>query len=339
MANRLTLRSYTWPLRFLGVFVLISVLLAATLVAGGCGEQKKYKLSVSVTGNGSTTPAVGTYEYKEKTRVYLKAVPDEGWEFDQWLGDVTSPSSANTNIVMSGDRSVTAVFKEIKYTLTLEVNDAAGGVTTPEVGEHIYSAGALVDITATPSSGWQFDNWTGEVSDPASATTSVTMDEDKTITANFSRIMHTLSLAVNQSAGGTTSPTVGPHDYPEAEVVNISATPNTGWYFVNWTGDVADPNSEDTTVTVDQAKTVTANFTNTAFSLTMAVNDPTGGSTSPAVGVAMFGQGRVVTVTAVAATGWQFDGWTGPVADAGSATTTVTMDADKTLTANFSVTP
>ncbi len=40
-------------------------------------------------------------------------------------------------------------------------------------------------------------------------------------------------------------------------------------------------------------------------------------------------------ITATAAAGYQFTGWTGPVASANSASTTVTMNAAETVTANF----
>jgi uncharacterized repeat protein (TIGR02543 family) len=56
------------------------------------------------------------------------------------------------------------------------------------MGEHEYSEGEAVTITATAVSGWQFDNWTGDVANPNSATTTVTMDASKTVTANFSEV-------------------------------------------------------------------------------------------------------------------------------------------------------
>jgi hypothetical protein len=57
----------------------------------------------------------------------------------------------------------------------------------PSIGTHSYSG--LIDITAEqfidcPDS-YQFDHWLGDVSDPDSASTSVYMGSDKTITAVF----------------------------------------------------------------------------------------------------------------------------------------------------------
>jgi len=46
----------------------------------------------------------------------------------------------------------------------------------------------VVSIASTPDSGWQFDSWTGDVADPDSASTTVAIKSDKTITVNFSQI-------------------------------------------------------------------------------------------------------------------------------------------------------
>jgi uncharacterized repeat protein (TIGR02543 family) len=71
-------------------------------------------------------------------------------------------------------------------TLTIAINGS--GSTTPAADEHQYSEDEAVTITATAASGWQFDNWTGDVANANSATTTVTMDASKTVTANFSEV-------------------------------------------------------------------------------------------------------------------------------------------------------
>ena len=65
-------------------------------------------------------------------------------------------------------------------------------------------------------------------------------------------------MAVGPGTGGTTDPTAGGHTYAEDAVIPITATPAAGYDFVNWTVDVADPDSPSTTVTMDGGKTVTA---------------------------------------------------------------------------------
>ncbi|MFC1846927.1 fibronectin type III domain-containing protein [Chloroflexota bacterium] len=91
------------------------------------------------------------------------------------------------------------------------------------------------------------------------------MDVDKTITANFieeEAVVYTLTIAVNGS--GSTTPAAGGHQYEEGAIVTISATPDEGWQFDSWSGDVANPNSTSTSVTIDGDKTVTANFSDAA---------------------------------------------------------------------------
>jgi hypothetical protein len=56
------------------------------------------------------------------------------------------------------------------------------------VGTHTYDAGTVVNLTATPNAGYDFVNWTGNVStiaDDEDATTTITMNGDYSITANF----------------------------------------------------------------------------------------------------------------------------------------------------------
>jgi len=221
-----------------------------------------YTLTISVNGNGSTSPAAGNYIYAEGTVVDISATPDEGWQFDGWSGDVADSGSASTTVTMNSNKTVGANFSLIPipiYTLTILVNGS--GDTTPAVGKYVYEEGTVVDISATPDEGWQFDGWSGDVADPGSASTSVIMDADKTVTAIFieqAATVYTLTMAI--SGFGATNPSVGSHEYEQGTTVSISATPIEGWEFVSWSGDVADPDSASTSVTMDANKTVTANF-------------------------------------------------------------------------------
>ena len=65
---------------------------------------------------------------------------------------------------------------------------AGGLVTTPGEGTYTYNASAVVNLVATPDSGYRFVEWTGDVgtiADDEDATTTITMNGDYTITANF----------------------------------------------------------------------------------------------------------------------------------------------------------
>ncbi|MFC1846297.1 hypothetical protein ACFLYM_02640, partial [Chloroflexota bacterium] len=60
--------------------------------------------------------------------------------------------------------------------------------SSPEAGVHSYREGNVVYISAVLDDGWQFDGWTGDITEPDMTNILVTMDTDKTITANFSEV-------------------------------------------------------------------------------------------------------------------------------------------------------
>jgi len=285
-------------------------------------------VAVSPAGGGTTTPAVGTHTYVAGSVVSVTATPATGYAFDSWSGACTGTGTCT--VTMDADKTVTANFAPITtYDLTVAVSPAGGGTTTPAVGVHTYAAGTVVEVTATAATGYTFESWSGACT--GTGTCSVTMDADKTVTANFVYGFYDLTLAVTPIGAGTTSPPVGTYTYPAGTVVDITATAAAGYSFDSWSG--ACTGTGTCSVTMDADKTVTANFTGISYDLTVAVDPAGGGTTDPAVGVHAYAAGVVVDVTATPAAGYVFDYWSG--ACTGSGACSVTMDADKTVTAHF----
>ncbi len=289
-------------------------------------------LTMAVDGQGSTSPSVGSHSYNEGENVSISASPAVGWAFSNWVGDVSSASSPNTTVTMNADKTVTAVFTALDtYTLNMDVSGQ--GTVSPATGSYSYYEGEVVSISANPANGWRFEYWQGDVANSNSLNTTVTMNANKTVTAVFSEIpTYTLQLSINGQ--GTITPSPGSYIHEPGDLVAISATPAEGWRFVNWTGGVADPNSPSTTVTLDANKNITANFApRDSFALTVNIEGE--GSTSPAAGTHNYARDEVVEVTATPAAGYKFDSWIGDVSDPAAATTTITIDADKVITARF----
>jgi subtilisin-like proprotein convertase family protein len=71
-----------------------------------------------------------------------------------------------------------------QYELTMQVSPAGSGTTVPSVGDHWYDSGTSVNVSASASSGFDFDRWSGDCSG-TSPSTSVYMDSNKACTANF----------------------------------------------------------------------------------------------------------------------------------------------------------
>ncbi|MFC1608495.1 SUMF1/EgtB/PvdO family nonheme iron enzyme, partial [Candidatus Latescibacterota bacterium] len=169
--------------------------------------------------------------------------------------------------------TVTANFEEIpasQYTLTLAINQSDGGTINPSAGTYTYDEKTVVNITATPADGYQFVSWTGNVENSTSATTTVTINSDMTVTANFEAVVdnkYTLTLSVNNPDWGAINPSSGSHSYEEGLVVTIAASPAAGYRFLNWTGAVKDSINSTTTITVTENMSVTANFEATFLTL------------------------------------------------------------------------
>lgn len=123
-----------------------------------------------------------------------------------------------------------------------------------------FTGGSSVHLEAIPASGYRFDNWSGDVSSSNNSIT-VIMSCNKDIVANFSHIVHTLTMQV--SGSGSTTPDRGIHSYNEGTVVNITANADGGWQFDSWTGDVTGLYLANTTLTIYSDTIVTANFSQT----------------------------------------------------------------------------
>jgi uncharacterized repeat protein (TIGR02543 family) len=160
-----------------------------TMLPHVSGPTNDLTMAVSPGGSGTTNPAVGTHPYAEDTVVNITATPAAGYVFDHWTGDVTNPNSASTTVTMDADQTVTAYFTAQNYNLTMAVSPSGGGTTTPPVGTSSQGANSVVNITATPATGYVFSSWTGPgVANPNSPSTTVTMDATKTVTANFTAV-------------------------------------------------------------------------------------------------------------------------------------------------------
>ena len=148
------------------------------------------------------------------------------------------------------------------YTLTMAVNGS--GSITPSVGNHMYDAGDVVSISATPDSGWQFDSWDGDVANPSSSSTTVTMDADKVIIANFIEIspgVYALTVACKPSDGGNVSlsPAAGGNQYDAGTSVELTAIPAEDYVFSCWDSDLSG-STNPASIIMDSDKNVIANF-------------------------------------------------------------------------------
>jgi hypothetical protein len=189
-----------------------------------------------------------------------------------------------------------------------------------------YGYGQGVTLTAMPLPGWSFDSWNGAVSGSANPITTL-MTEEKAITATFTMEFYNLTVNTTGNGSVTVEP---PGSYAYGQQVTLTATTIPGWSLANWSG-AASGSANPLIFVITGDQTVTATFTADLYDVT--VNTSGNGSVS-VTPPGPYTYDRVITLTAVAATGWTFGSWSGDVSGAANPITTV-MNHDKTITATF----
>jgi hypothetical protein len=248
------------------------------------------------------------------------------------------------------------------YTLIVDFTDG-GTVAVDELpipGKALlpYDAGTVVSLDASPSAGYRFVEWTGNVSsiaDVNAASTTITMNDDYSVMAKFELIESAqYRLIISSTAGGSvSSPGEGTFCYDGGTGVNVLATPDSGHQFVSWTGNVqaiANANSASITMTMNDDYSIIANFEAIPpgqYSLT--ISSTTGGSVStPGQGTFWYDAGAAVDLVTESEEGYKFFNWTGDVEtmasfNASSSTKhnqppihfSITMDGSYAITAHF----
>ena len=301
---------------------------------GGGGGTTQFALATNTIGNGSVqlSPSGGVYD--ENTVVQLTATPQPGWEFAGWSGDLVSTDNP-ASITMDGNKNVTATFTEIvvpQYTLT--TNSVGNGSVQLSPSGVVYNENTIVQLTATPQPGWEFAGWSGDLvstDNPAS----ITMDGNKNVTATFTEVtVPQFTLATNTVGSGSAQANPAGGIYNENTVVELTATPNPGWAFSGWSGDLVSTDNP-ASITMDGNKNVTATFTEIVvpqYTLATSVSGNGQILLNPAGGV--YDENTEVTVSAVADPGWFFAGWSG---DLNGLTNpeSITMNSNKNVTALF----
>lgn len=205
----------------------------------------------------------------------------------------------------------------------------AGGTTT---GAGTFAQGSTVSVTATSNPSYSFTNWTenGTVVSTSSSY-QYEMNGNRTLVANY-----TLQLVVAASsipaAGGTIT---GAGVYTPGSSVTLTASPISGYTFINWTdnGTIVSTNA-GYVFTINASKTLVANF-KISDGYTINVTASNGTVIKNPVLVS-YNSGATVQLTATPNSGYAFTSWSGDATGSVNPLT-VTMNANKNITANFTL--
>ena len=173
----------------------------------------------------------------------------------EWNGNVYTESGEytfNGTTVNGCDSTVTLylTIEALTYNFTVNVNDATMGNVNP-AGTITVEAGETFSATAEANDGFRFIGWSnGETS----ATVTITVESDTTLTANFEAIMYTINATANDETMGYVT---GSGEYRAGATVVLEAVANNGYEFVRWSDGTTEAHYEFT-ATADV--TITAIF-------------------------------------------------------------------------------
>jgi hypothetical protein len=289
--------------------------------------EYQYEYTLTITSpHGAVTKDPDQTTYHEGDVVRLSAAPEAGWSFTSWSGGLTG-SSNPAFVTIQGNTSVTADYTQNEYTLTVT---SAHGTVTKNPEQATYHYGDVVELTATPSTGWSFDYWSGGLTgslNPAS----VTISGNTSVTANYAEIEYSLTVT---SAHGTVTKMPSWTTYHYGEVVQLNVLPDPGWSLSEWSGDLTG-SSNPAFVTIQGDTSITASYVLNEYTLTITSAHGTV-TTSP--DQPTYHYGDVVQLSAAPDAGWAFLDWSGGLTGTANPDS-VTIQGNTAITANYNGPP
>ncbi len=300
----------------------------------------------TIHGEGVDCANNCTLEVDHGTALSLTAAPGALAVFGGWGGACTGMGACN--VTVTDDITINGNFALDNFTLFAVTNGTgAGSVVSTPAGincgtdcNQVYTANQTVTLTAVPATGSSFGGWTGGGC-TGTAPCVVTVTGPRTVTGTFT--LNQYALTVTKTGQGTVTGTgiaCGTdcsESYNYNTSVSLTVTPATGYSFTGWSG--ACSGTGACVVTMSTAKQVTANFAINTYALTVT---KTGQGTVTGTGIACgtdcsetYNYNTSVTLSAAAATGYTFAGWSGACTGAGPCV--VTMTAAKQVTATFTL--
>ncbi len=286
---------------------------------------------VTATASPQNAGAItGAGNYKHGDNVTLTATPNVGYKFVNWKenGNVVSTNS-QYSFTITNDRNFVANFELLDYDLNVTVNPVNSGVVS---GDGNYYHGETVTLTAMPNVGYRFLNWTENGIVVAEETTyTFVITPDRNLVANFELLDYDVTATASpQNAGAIT----GAGNYKHGDNVTLTATPNEGYKFVNWTenGNVVSTNSQYS-FTITNDRNFVANFELLEYEVTANASPENAGTIT---GAGNYKHGDNVTLTATPNEGYKFVNWTeNENVVSTNSQYSFTITNDRNLVANF----
>ena len=269
------------------------------------GAPQSFTITVSANPTiGGTVSGGGTYNQGQSCTV--TAAANASYSFVNWTenGNVVS-TNRNYTFTVTSNRTLVANFQAQpqNYSITVSANPTNGGTVT---GGGSYQQGQSCTVNATPATGYNFVRWTEngqQVSTNASYTFTVT--GNRTLVAQFQLQSFSITASSDPNNGGTVT---GGGTYNYGQSCTLSATPATGYTFVNWTknGQQVSTNASYT-FNVTSSGAYVAHFQIQSYNIAVIAKPANGGTVT---GGGTYTYGQNCTITATANEGYDFINWT-----------------------------
>jgi len=251
---------------------------------------------------GGTVQGDGVYDGGDLCT--LTATANEGYTFVNWTENGEEVSTSETySFTVTGDASFVANFQLNSYEITATANPEVGGTVS---GMGIYNHFDTCTLVATANEGYDFAFWMENgVTVSYSDTYTFTVTGESNFVAFFVLKSYEINVSANPLMGGIVS---GDGTYSHGDIVTLTATPNNGYGFVNWTkgGTVVSTDATYTFTATEDADFV-ANFQFTSYIITARANPNVGGVVT---GDGIYEEGDLCTLTATANENYTFVKWT-----------------------------
>lgn len=324
-------------------------------------EQDKFTLKVSSTTLNSTGTAItnigecsigsasnagvatGTYYRDTLQTITAKAAPT-GYNFIGWYeGSNLISSSLQVSVTMPANRTLVAKYQIKSYVVNAVSDDTTKGIVSPagQTVEH----GKNATVTANRKTGYKFDGWYNG-NTKVTSTNPYTFAPTANITLTAKWAINTLSdtIKISPSGGGTVSP--NPVTGQENTIINVTATPATGYNFKHWryndssaSGGYSESTTNPLRVIITGKRDITAVFELKSYTVTWNAN---GGTVSPASTTKTHGStlGTLPTPTraSTAEYSYTFAGWFTATSGGTQISSTTTVTRNVTYYAHWTAT-
>ena len=230
------------------------------------------------------------------------------------------------------------------------VTSNPAGISCGSDCSHSYQSGTSVILSAQSNTNYHFYSWGDACSGQPGTTCTIVVDSAKTASAEFAINQYNLTISRTGDGTGTVTSDISRIDcgtncsaaYDYGTSITLTAIAAAGSVFNGWNGAYAGQQSNTCTVVMDVNKGVSADFDLIQYALTVThtgsgsgtVIDDSGAIVCGNTCSAVYNIRTSVTMTATAATGSVFNGWSGSCTGQ-NYICTIAMNADANVAAIF----